>query len=78
MAAVSPDREARSKRRTAAQDQNALADGFFVALAHEALDVSAEEPHVPAELDPPQDARASSAGRWKLGPRRAPRPLQLS
>ncbi len=37
-----------------------LAQSFVVALAHEALNVSAEEPDVPAKLDPPQDAGASS------------------
>jgi len=35
------------------QDRNASGDAFVGSLAHESLDIGAEEPDVPAELDPP-------------------------
>lgn len=39
--------------RRDAQDRNASRDAFVGSLAHESLEIGAEEPDMPAELDPP-------------------------
>jgi hypothetical protein len=46
------------KCRTTLQDRSALAAALVGSLAHESLDVGAEEPDVPAEIDPAQHAGA--------------------
>jgi hypothetical protein len=56
-----------AKCRTTPQDLSALSDRLIASRAQQSLDVGAEEPDMPAELDPAQHARAAPVqdGRYR-------------